>query len=329
MTTPDNYSHPDEAARSQQARLTDWTWEGARVIELTGKVADLFPQLPVFSRHPYRIGSEENRFKDEIRREPLKITDEPIPIATVSKTYSLIQHRDVLASVFRALTMIRIDISNVDSSLLLSEYGERMQWSCSIPGIDFDPGDGHPLVLRINCLNSVDTSTVLEITFSWFRLVCSNGMMFGLKESRLRRRHIQSLDPGDIAAYLKEQLDLIPQEKGLYADWLNRSVEAGSLIDWIDGKVTKAWGPHAAARLWRVITEGFDGEVEQAKNVRPHQLPIKNAVVVPGACAPVQNLFHVSQALSWIAGTRNTIPERLDYVKAIPRLMEPLTEIAA
>jgi hypothetical protein len=48
-----------------------------------------------------------------------------------------------------------------------------------------------------------------------------------------------------------------------------------------------------------------------------------------GACAPARNLFHVSQALSWIAGTRNTMPERLEYVKAIPRLMEPFTEAVA
>ena len=41
----------------------------------------------------------------------------------------------------------------------------------------------------------------------------------------------------------------------------------------------------------------------------------------------MRNLFHVSQALSWIAGTRNTIAERLEYVKAIPQLMEPLAEL--
>lgn len=137
------------------------------------------------------------------------------------------------------MKVIRIDISGVDSSLLLSEYGERMQWSCSIPNMDFDPGDGHPLVLRINCLNSVDTSTVLEITFSWYRLICSNGMMFGLKDSRLRRRHIQSLDPEDIAAYLREQLDQLPQEKSGYDIWFKTTVEPQSLTGWIDEKVAK------------------------------------------------------------------------------------------
>ncbi len=242
--------HYDESALTQKARLTDWTWEGSSVLELTGNVTELFPQIPIFSRHPFRVGSEENRFKDEIRREPLKITDEPIPVATVSKIYSLIQHRDVLASVFRALKMIRIDISGVDSSLLLSEYGERMQWSCSIPGMDFDPGDGCPIVLQINCLNSVDTSTVLEITFSWHRLICSNGMMFGLKENRLRRRHIQSLDPSDIADYLRGQLNELPQEKSLYSEWFTTRVEPESLTEWVDGRLAKEWGRRVRKRHW-------------------------------------------------------------------------------
>lgn len=323
---PDNYHRPGETALNQQVRLTDWTWEGATVMERTGTVAELFLHIPVFSRHPFRVGSEENRFKDEIRREPLKITEEPLPVATVSKTYSLIQHRDVLASVFRALKMIDIDISGVTSSLLLSEYGERMQWSCPIPNIDFDPGDGYPLVLLINCLNSVDTTTVLEIAFSWYRLVCSNGMMFGLGDSRLRRRHIQSLDPEDIATYLKEQLDQRPEEQKLYARWREEAVEPRALVEWIDEKVAKEWGPHAAARAWNIINEGLDGEVEQVRDLKPHELPIRSTNVVPGACAPVRNLFHVSQALSWIAGARRTIPERLEYVKAIPKLMQPLNE---
>jgi hypothetical protein len=311
----------------QSGRLTGWTWEGGKVTELTGTVADLFPQIPVFTRHPFRSGGEENRFRDEIRREPLDLTELPIPVATVSKSYSLIQHRDVLSSVFRALKMIDRDISGVESSLLLSEYGERMQWSCAIPGVDFNPGDGNPLVLRINCLNSVDTTTVLEINFAWFRLVCGNGMMFGLKESRLRRRHIQSLDPGDIAAYLEDELSTLPQEKSLFQKWHRASVIPDDLVPWIDKQLADQWGPHAAARVWHVLTLGIDGEVEQARGLRPHELSLSapTRTPVPGACAPVATVFHVSQALSWIAGTRQTIPERLDYVKAIPRLMEPLT----
>jgi hypothetical protein len=86
MTLPKNFHSPDEVALAQQSRLTDWIWDGSPVVEFTGTVAELFPHIPLFSRHPFRVGSEENRYKDEIRREPLKITEEPLPITTVSKT---------------------------------------------------------------------------------------------------------------------------------------------------------------------------------------------------------------------------------------------------
>lgn len=125
--------------------------------------------------------------------------------------------------------------------------------------------------------------------------------MYGVKDSRLRRRHIQSLDPEDIAAYLKEQLDQRPEEQKMYGRWREIVVEPPTLIGWIDETVAKEWGPHAAARLWNIISEGFDGEVEQVRDLKPHQLPIRSTNAVPGACAPVRNLFHVSQALSWIA----------------------------
>ena len=117
----------------------------------------------------------------------------------------------------------------------------------------------HRLENIIHCLNSVDTSTMLEIGVSWLRLVCANGMMFGLQDSRLRRRHVQSLDPEDIAAYLKGQLDHLPQEKSLHAEWLNTGVEASSLIGWLERDVAKEWGPHAAARVWNIINVGYDG----------------------------------------------------------------------
>ena len=62
-TVSKNFHSPDQIAESQQARLTDWIWEGAAVLEVIGTVAELFPQIPVFSRHPFRSGGEENRYK--------------------------------------------------------------------------------------------------------------------------------------------------------------------------------------------------------------------------------------------------------------------------
>jgi len=206
MQNSEDYSLHDGVAVAQVRQLVSCTWEGSRVAELKGTLSELYGQIPIFSRHPFRSGGQENRYKDEIRREPLKIAEDPLPIATVSKTYALIQHRDLLSSMFRALRSLGIDVSELECTIYISEYGERMQWNCAVPNVDFDPGDGHPIVLRVNCLNSVDMTTVLEITLTWFRLICANGLMFGIRDSLLRRRHIQSLDPEHIASYLSDQL---------------------------------------------------------------------------------------------------------------------------
>jgi hypothetical protein len=285
-----NLFRRDATGLAQASRLADWMWEGASVVELRGKIAELYTQVPIFSRQPFRAGGEENRYKDEIRREPLKITEEPTPVATVSKGYGLIQHRDVLASVFRALRKTQINISEIDSTILMSEYGERLQWSCDIPNMDFDPGDGFPLVLRVNCLNSVDMSTALEITLGWYRLVCSNGMMFGLSDSHLRRRHVPSLDPDDIATHLAVQLQCVPKEKSLYQQWLKHCVQPAILVEWLDDRVAEEWGPHAAARVWQIVSAGVDGDVQPAPKSKPHELKLNNSKKVPGCCAPVKNL---------------------------------------
>ena len=59
---PDHYHQADQTAQTQQAHVTGCTWEGAPVL-LRGEIAQLFQQIPLFSRHPFRIGNEENRFK--------------------------------------------------------------------------------------------------------------------------------------------------------------------------------------------------------------------------------------------------------------------------
>ncbi len=323
----DNLFAADTEQLRQQGRISDCNWDGAAVIEMSGTLAELYQWVPLFSRHPFRSSGNENRYKDEIRREPRSIEEEQFPIATVSKTYSLIQHRDVLSSIYRALKLLKFDCDNIGSSLLMTEYGERMQWSCELPKIKFDPGDGHPILLRMNCLNSVDMTTSLEVTLTWYRVVCSNGLMFGLGDSRLRKRHIHSLDPEDVAAHIQAHLQKVDAEQDVYREWFKRTMPLDAAAQWADESVAKEWGVHAAARVWHIIERGIDGEVQATKEKRlPHELQLKSSRAVPGAPSPAQNLFHASQALSWLAGTRNNFQERIEYLFAIPSLMTALTD---
>ncbi len=301
------------------------TWSGQPVVELSGTLEKLYPKIPFFSRQPFQTREAANQYLDAIVREPLVLAEDPMPVATVSKSYRLIQHRDILSALHRALALEGISIARVPSRLLMTEYGERMQWSCDLPGFDFDPGDGHPVLLRINCLNSVDTSTVMEIQLSWNRLICRNGMMYRFRESKLRRRHISSVNPEEIARYLDEELDHLTEEQSLYRKWYRTPVELALAESWADKDVAEAWGPRAAARISSILRTGCDGEVESFNSKQaPHTVTLKNTHRVPGAPAPADNLFHVSQALSWLAGTRSAIQEQIEYLQDIPQLLDAL-----
>jgi hypothetical protein len=111
---------------------------------------------------------------------------------------------------------------------------------------------------------------------------------------------------------------------GSYKSWLEHSVSKDELAEWVDEDVACRWGAHAAARAWNIMMAGSDGEVQQSRNAKPHELEVKATSKVPGSFAPVANMFHASQALIWIAGPRPTLQERLSHILDIPELIKPL-----
>lgn len=324
MTLPTFYSD-ERVAPKLQSVLSRYHWDGSPVTIHRGTVEQIFDVIPSFTRHAFRTNGQENRFKDEIRREPLTLFEESVPVAVVSKTYSLIQHRDLLRAVCKALRLLQIDLRSKPSVLQLSEYAERMLWQCTIPDYDYEADTGDPIVLQICCLNSVDTTTVLDIALQWSRLVCGNGMMFGLSNSSIRRRHIRSLDPESIAESLKAQFNDVSAECTLFDSWKETRLADLHVTEWLNERLANDWGPYAAARVHSILCTGYDGEVISSPTAKPSQLQVDPTTRVPGAPNPARNVFDLAQALSWFAGTRRSIFEQLAYIRQIPDLVEHLS----
>lgn len=297
------------------------TWFAQPVTVHKGKLGQPRSYLPIFDREDFG----PNEFLDVIIRRP-KNGEHAIPVATVSKGYALIQHKDVFDALVEGIKAVDFDPADLEGSLTLSKYGERMSLSPKIPGFDFDPGDGHPIILMANCLNSVDKSTALVFRLSWNRLVCSNGMMFGIKESRIRQIHsLQCTNPKNVKDFLQESFERVPEEHSLYKKWAKKSVTLDSLVKWVDGPLTNAWGSHAAARTYHIANTGWDGKIENPfQKALPHEREISNTVEVPGACAPVKTAFHVSQILSWLAREQKTVQGQFEKMMQIGDLMYKL-----
>jgi hypothetical protein len=302
--------------------LDRMSWFGQRVFSGSGSLQALRGAIPLFVREPFG----GNEYLDAIYRKPFLNDHQFIPVASVSKSYVLIQHHDIIDALEKAIKETGFDPVTLKAEINLSEYGEKMHIAVRMPNFDFNPGDGHPITMMINCLNSVDKSCALEINMSWKRLICSNGMM-NLERSYFRKIHNTTywMSSQNISEYLKEQFESAPGELSVYKKWKDTALTIEKIEGWADETVSAEWGAHAAARTCHIARTGFDGQIEDPfEKALPHNKKVKSELRVPGACAPVDNAFHLSQVLSWIASHRNSLEDQMEKIREIHGLMKSI-----
>lgn len=244
----------------------------------------------------------------------------------VSKDYALVPHTTVLDVATQALDAAKIAPSDVKAELKITEYGERMALSLYLPDkFRFDPGDGHPMALRLECLNSVDGSTRFRALMGWFRFVCSNGLIIGVTRSDMRRRHVGDFQIQDIGKVLTSGIEESETEKRNFEKWRNTPFTLKRLAPWVEDPLRKGWGFKAATRTFHIARTGTDVNIAgQYKGSTPTTIAVQETRPVPGAPRESQNLYDVSQILAWLAKERRDIQEQLEWREGIPGLMDSL-----
>ena len=188
------------------------------------------------------------------------------------------------------------------------------------------------MVFRLNCTNSVDKSTVLMVECIWFRLVGSNRMMVRGGEGRFAKKHMGSLKPEDVEKFLVRILIGLSQELTQVQNLLQTTVNLDQIRKWVNGILYEEWGLVRAARVWNIITTGWDSEVkyEQKQGVdnKPAECFHKNIKQVPGVDVMdngIYTLYGITQVLSWIACQNNSINQQLEKIMDIQFLVAQLT----
>lgn len=229
------------------------TWHGREVLMSSGQIRNLLQKIPCLGRWPFSVEDNENEYLDLIAWKPHG-DGKHIPVAAVSKQYNFVEHHEVLDSVLTALENFVVDPQSLEAELRLSKYGARMWITFLLPNWKFDPGDGYPVVLQVNCLNSVDTSIAVRIHLSWHR-ERSNTEMQGRK---FRRIHDQSFKIEEIEEFLAYQFRRFSREESLYKKWYETKLDWNSVVTWINKAVSKKWGSDTAARAYHIAKTGND-----------------------------------------------------------------------
>ena len=127
------------------------TWIGRPVEKKNIPYSEIdIDTIPTFRREPFSINGVENPYLDTI------IHKNGTPVATVSKSYSLIQHHTALHVTFKALESMGYSPKDAECELNITTLGERMWARIRFPGYRFDPGDGHVIHLELSLFNKND-----------------------------------------------------------------------------------------------------------------------------------------------------------------------------
>jgi hypothetical protein len=311
-------------------------WLNEPVQTAFGSPIEISQKIPLFERRPFvapsknlqlaaENGQTGNRFYDLIVRVSSDRCNE-VPVGVVSKTYGLIQHQDLFHALTTALGKAGVRLGKLRSELTLSEYMGRMRLGFILPEeYGFDPGDGHPMALRLECFNSVDGSSRLWVMLGWLRFVCGNGLVLGTTRLNVRRIHNGRIDIGVLGESLQEALTAIRREQETIKAWMRKEVSPARLESFADRSLKRKWGAHAAARFLLICETGRDGVPKDPfQNTKPSQLKMREGRSVPGSVAPARNAYAASQALAWLVQQRNDIQERIERARHIPGLIAAL-----
>ena len=307
-------------------------WFNSPVTCHRGALNEIKMLIPTFERRAFALTQTDNQRSrlnerlDTIVRQPFGEDKTFVPIGVVSKDYALVPHDSVLHFATQGLKQAKIEIGDVWAELKITEYGERMALSLYLPDkYSFDPGDGHPIALRLECLNSVDGSTRFRAIMGWFRFVCSNGLIIGVTRFDVRRRHVGGIWLDDIGEILIAGLKESEMDKRNFEKWRESEITLNRLALWVDKDMREGWGFKAAARTYHIAKSGSDAEVVgQYKDSSPTTIAMQETKYVPGAPEQCRNLFDLSQILAWLAKERRDVQEQMEWREKIPGLMAPL-----
>ena len=310
--------------------LDNLKWDGRSVNDYEGNLIEVLDSIPIFDKQPFKIGASDNKHFDVV----VNTSKGNMPVSIVSKSYSLVQHRDILTTIGRAFKKLRYNINETECNLHLTEYGERMWLRIQfLKGNIFDPGDGYPLIPQLHVRNSVDGNIPLSFELFWYRLICKNGLMCLDTESRFNKRHTKSLKPELLIEYLYENISKVQREKEVYTRWkqkeLHTDTDAEILRNWIDTVVSNSWNHGDAERVYSIMETGQDIKIKRFKDKNTEKnkdcsmIRISLEGNVPGT-QPAENIYDVANALSWVSSHQNSLPKQYRMMLQVPTMLKKL-----
>ncbi len=157
---------------------------------------------------------------------------------------------------------------------------------------------------------SVDRSCAFEFKLSWCNENSENAWF--VQESLRKIHHNFRINSQDIPEFLQESVEKAKNTIGIYKQWFATEIRPSEAMAWIESKVMEKWGVEAAVRCYHISFYGYDGKARRyRKNVPLNGQILDDRKPVEDILTPVRNVFHLFQALCWVANNRESVDIQL------------------
>ncbi len=299
-----------------------------------GRLDEVREALPAFDRRPFALAPENegpwhaNDLLDLVAtRDDAGDGWAARPVGVVSKGYRLIGHREAARQLAAVLARLGFESDGLDTHATVDRFGATCALEVNLgPRWMMRPLDGHPLMLQLRCLNSVDGSTALRVAFNWLRLVCRNGLTTGFTQAASRVIH-RGGDDESLEERIARGLARARADQASTARWFRLPIDPEALAPFADGPLREAWGVRDAARFLHIARTGRDAELaDRFAAGKPSEKPMAPGCEVPGSPREATNAWDAAQALAWIAKDRSDPAAHLARMVLIPVLVGRLAK---
>lgn len=257
-----------------------------------------------FSITPFKHNGQENPLYSLIYNQ------DGMPVSVVSKSYSMVQHKDLVGALEKAFEKIDRNIDIYPTEVYLGDYGCKFGIRVILPDMIYDPGDDKPIAPRVEMVNSMDRTLPFRLTMGYFRFVCANGLAWGgIGGINIIKVHtLNRVDRVNISEAIGQGLGELPGMVRKF-EMMNETKISDGFTSSLKENIRARWGQKEASEIDKVWKSG-----------------VYRKVRVPGIGVPVSDIWDIFNVLRWIPTRQTNLAKQNEMLKGANEVLSRTLE---
>ncbi len=116
------------------------------------------------------------------------------------------------------------EFGKAEVSIKVLANGGKLKVEVKFPEVDYEIKPGDVVNPKMDIMSSYDLGWKYSGMFGAYRLVCSNGLTVGKVFDKFKKRHLTSLDPGELSQTMLSGMSQFSEQTELWTKWADQQI---------------------------------------------------------------------------------------------------------